>query len=96
MVWVAVLVRADDCGALFMHLRVTGHQLTVGLAVVLAGSRQPHITWQAAATSPARLCTPVRMVMDVVGSWDGQLRCNTSILMSTHTPLSIVTSVPSR
>ena len=81
MVWVAVLVRADDCGALFMHLRMIGHQLTVGSTVVLRHSRQPHITWKVAATSPARVCTAVRTSKVVVGSLAGQLRCNIIILI---------------
>ena len=76
-----MLVRADDCGALLMHLRMVSHQLTVGSMVVLAGSRQPHITWQVAATSPARLCSAVRMVKVTVGSRDGQLRRNIVILI---------------
>ena len=80
------LVRADDSGALIVHVRMMGDQLTVGLTVVLAGLRPPRITWQVAATSPARLLTPVRMVMDAVGSWDGELRRNISILMSTTHP----------
>ena len=75
------LVRADDSDALAVHVRMTGHQLTVGSTVVLRHSRQPHITWKVAATSPARLCTAVRMVKVAVGSRDGQLRHNIIILI---------------
>ena len=76
-----MLVHTDDPSALLVHVRMMGDQLTVGLTVVLRHSRQPHITWKVAATSPARLCTAVRMVMDAVGSWDGQLRHNIVILI---------------
>ena len=76
-----MLVHTDDPSALLVHVRMMGDQLTVGLTVVLRHSRQPHITWKVAATSPARLCTAVRMVKVAVGSRDGQLRHNIIVLI---------------
>ena len=75
------LVRADDSGALIVHVRMMGDQLTVGSPVVLQHSRQPHVTWKVAATSPARVCTAVRTSKVAVGLLAGKLRCNIIILI---------------
>ena len=96
MVWVAVLVRADDCGALFMHLRMVSHQLTVGSMVVLAGlaAASHHL---AGRGDLARAVAHSRSDGDGRGRVGGR-RATALYKYSyvNYTPLSIVTTVPSK